>query len=83
MSRLPIAAASAVTISSLANALSTPVIALPSTCGLTNSTYDIVRNVVSPARSSRGTVEPARAIPKYASIARLFVPSAFRAAFAM
>ncbi len=39
-------------------------IALPSTAGFTSSTYDIVRNVVRPARTSRGTVEPAAAMPK-------------------
>jgi hypothetical protein len=53
-----------VTTSSFAKASSIPAIAPPSTCGFTKSTYDIVRNVVSPARSSRETVDPLAVIPK-------------------
>jgi hypothetical protein len=60
MIRLPIAAASAVTMSNFAKP-SGSTIAFPSTSGFTKSTYDIVRKVVSPARSSRGMVEPAAA----------------------
>ena len=57
------AAANAVTTSNFAKP-SGMMMALPSTCGFTSKTYDIVRKVVRPARSSRGIVEPAAAIPK-------------------
>ena len=64
------AAASAVTTSSFAKPLGMA-IAFPSTSGFTNRTYDIVKNVVTPARISTGTLEPELEMPKYRSIATL------------